>query len=474
MLKRPGTSGDIFITLRGNVACGVKNHLRRVRHALLFAVLFAGVTQPSPPAFPQGASPSNGSRASQTARPAKPAGLDYELGPQFRDRAIEYSRTRYALYFAGVAFSFLIYFLLWAGKCGVRIRNGVRRISARHFVQTLIFVPLFLAAVSLLEFPLDYYSGFVVEHRFNLATQSFASWLADWGKSFAVSAAFMVFIICVLRLIIRRSPRRWWFYFWLFTIPAALGVILVQPVVIDPLFFKFTPLEKSQPELATRIEEMLDRAGLAIPRRRIFEMNASSKTKTVNAYVTGIGSSKRLVVWDNTLKKLTPDETLLVVGHETGHYALDHIPKEFVLIELVSLAFLFAGFAAAEKLIARWGARTGLEGAGDLASLPVLFLVLTAITFLASPAICAISRHYEHQADQYGLELAYGTVPNPNAADARSFQVLGEEDLEDPAPNSFIEFWLYTHPPLEERIRFALGYKPWAEGKPLEWVHPRP
>jgi STE24 endopeptidase len=100
-------------------------------------------------------------------------------------------------------------------------------------------------------------------------------------------------------------------------------------------------------------------------------------------------------------------------------------------------------------------------------------LVLTVISFLASPAICAISRHYEHQADQYGLELAYGIVADPNAADARSFQVLGEEDLDDPDPSPFIEFWLYTHPPIEERIRFALSYKPWAEGKPLELVHPR-
>jgi STE24 endopeptidase len=282
----------------------------------------------------------------------------------------------------------------------------------------------------------------------------------------------MVFLIWVLYLIIRRSPRRWWFYFWLFTIPVTLGVILLQPLVIDPLFFKFTPLEGSRPELTTRIEAMLDRAGLAIPRDRIFEMNASSKTKTVNAYVTGIGASKRLVIWDNTLEKLTPDETLLVVGHETGHYVLEHIPKEFVLIELVSLIFIYLGFVAVRKLAAHWGERTLLEGVGDLASLPLLFLVLTAITFLASPAICAISRHYEHQADQYALEIAHGVVPDPSTADARSFQVLGEEDLSDPDPNPFIKFWLYTHPPLEERIRFALDYKPWAEGKPLELVHP--
>lgn len=437
---------------------------------LLFAVFVFGIPA-TVLAFPIGTASPQENAAEVSSQKSKAE--DYSLPPETRRKARDYSHTRYLLYFVGVALSFAIYFLAWRVRLGVLFRTWARRASRRHFVQTLIFVPLFLAAVSLLEFPLDYYSGFVVEHRFNLSTQSFASWLADWGKSFAIGAAFMVFLIWVLYLIVRHSPRRWWFYFWVFTIPVTLGVILLQPLVIDPLFFKFTPLENTRPELASRIEAMLDRSGLQIPRQRIFEMNASSKTKTVNAYVTGLGGSKRLVIWDNTLGKLTPDETLLVVGHETGHYVLEHIPKEFVLIELVSLVFIYVGFLAVNKLIARWGERTGLEGIGDLASLPVLFLALTLVSFLAEPPISAISRHYEHQADQYGLELAYGTVTDPNAADARSFQVLGQEDLDDPDPSPFIKFWLYTHPPLEERIRFALSYKPWAQGKPLEFVHPR-
>ncbi len=429
----------------------------------LMAVVPPARGQVNSPSLPQNA-------GAATAQQTKPE--DYSLPPETRRKAIEYSHMHYVLYFLGVALSLAIYYLAWRVRVGVLFRDWARRVSRRHFVQTLIFVPLFLATVSLAQFPLDYYSGFIVEHRFNLSTQGIASWLADWGKSFAISTIFLVFLIWVLYLIIRHSSRRWWFYFWLFTIPVTLGVILLQPLIIDPLFFKFTPLENTQPQLATKIEEMLARSGLDIPRQRIFEMNASSKTKTVNAYVTGLGASKRLVIWDNTIEKLTPDETLLVVGHETGHYALGHIPKEFALIELVSLIFIFLGFVAVEKSVSRWGTRTGLENVGDLASLPVLFLALTAVSFLASPAICAISRHYEHQADQYGLELAYGTVPDPNTADARAFQVLAQEDLADPGPSPIIKFWLYTHPPLEDRIRFALSYKPWAEGKPLELLHP--
>ncbi len=215
---------------------------------------------------------------------------------------------------------------------------------------------------------------------------------------------------------------------------------------------------------------MLDHAGLSIPPARIFEMDASSKTKTVDAYVSGVGASKRVVVWDTALRTMGPDELLLVLGHETGHYALYHIPKEFALDEAVALLFIFLGFLAANRLVERAGRRTGIEGVGDLASLPLMLVVLTVLVFLSSPIVNGISRHYEHQADQFGLEVAYGIVADPNTAEIHALETLGTEDLADPDPSPFIKFWLYTHPPLADRIRFAASYKPWAEGKPLELV----
>jgi Zn-dependent protease with chaperone function len=205
-------------------------------------------------------------------------------------------------------------------------------------------------------------------------------------------------------------------------------------------------------------------------------MNASAKTRLVNAYVSGLGSSKRVVVWDTTLEKLNSDETLLVLGHEAGHYVLHHIPKEFALDETLFLVLFYVGFVVLNGIVEREvGARhgvpvPGVEGVGDLAALLIVLLVLTVLVFVASPAINGISHHYEHQADQFRLEVAYGIVADPNTADVQSFQISGEEDLEDPDPNPFVRFWLYTHPPLEDRIRFAASYRPWAEGKPLEFV----
>jgi Zn-dependent protease with chaperone function len=163
-----------------------------------------------------------------------------------------------------------------------------------------------------------------------------------------------------------------------------------------------------------------------------------------------------------------PDELLLVLGHETGHYTLYHIPKEFALDEGVALLFFLLGFFALNWLVQRAGPGFGIEGIGDLASLPLVLVVLTLLVFLSAPIVNGISRHFEHQADQFGLEVAYGVVADPNAAEVQALQILGNEDLADPDPNPFIKFWLYTHPALDDRIRFAATYKPWAEGKPLE------
>ena len=411
--------------------------------------------------------------ASSMASAGESVPQHYTLTPGERARAEAYSRDRYVVYFAGTALALGISLLLWLSRFGVALRNLARRASCRLIVRCLVFAPLFIGAASVLGLPLDYYSDYRIEHQFGLSTQTLASWLGDWGKSLGLSVLAAVVVVWVFYGVVRYSPRRWWFYFWLATIPLELFVIFIEPWVVEPLFNKFTPLAETQPVLTDRIEDMMNRAGLHIPRSRILEMNASSKTKTLNAYVSGLGSSKRVVVWDTTLAALTPDETLLVLGHETGHYMLHHIPKEFSLIELALLGLFYLGYHAFGVLIRRFGACTALEGEGDLASLPVAMLVLTLLSFIGSPLFNAISRHYEHQADQYALEVAYGVVKDPNAAAARAEQALGVIDLADLHPSPFIVLWLYSHPPVEDRIRFENTYRPWAEGRPMEFVHPR-
>jgi len=474
--------------------------MRRFGSPLLFALCLLAITpsiaasqQPAPPATPQ-APAATESKTGAGEQPAgtKTAEAHYVLTPEQRAKAIAFSRAEYILYFAAIALALAVYGFLWRSGFAVGLRNRVSRFSARHLVQAALFVSIFLLVVRALESPLDYYWGFVLEHRYGLSTQGIGSWVADWAKDLGLTGVVGILIAWVFYGLVRRSPRRWWLYFWFASIPITLAFIVVEPYVVEPLFYRFAPLEKTQPALTDRIQKMLGHAGLAIPRSRIYEMDASAKTKIVNAYVSGWGASKRLVVWDTTLEKLDSDQTLLVVGHEAGHYVLHHIPKEFAFDEMIFLVLFYVGYLAINKVIAlschserseesrtasrfqseilRFAQNDRIMDVADLASLPIVLIVLTVVVFLASPALNGISRHFEHQADQFGLEVAYGVVSDPNTADVQSFQIMAQEDLEDPDPSPFIRFWLYTHPSTEERIRFAATYKPWAEGKPLELI----
>jgi STE24 endopeptidase len=208
-----------------------------------------------------------------------------------------------------------------------------------------------------------------------------------------------------------------------------------------------------------------------IPPERMYEMNASSKLTELNAYVTGFGASKRVVVWDTTLKKATIPETLFVFGHEMGHYVLHHIPKEIAINAAMILALFYVGYRLANWMLARWGQSWGMRGLDDWASLPALILLLSVLSFLATPAFNTVSRHFEHEADRYGLEVIHGIVPDQGQVATHYFEKSGEMNLADPDPSRFIEIWFYDHPTRPERVHFVATYDPWSHGESAKYVH---
>jgi Zn-dependent protease with chaperone function len=269
---------------------------------------------------------------------------------------------------------------------------------------------------------------------------------------------------------LRRSPRRWWFYFWLAVLPIALLLTIASPYIIDPLFNHFEPLSNKYPALVDSISRLTQHAGVPIPPERIFLMEASKKTNELNAYVAGLGPSKRVVIWDTTIQDTSPEGTLFIVGHELGHYVLGHVWEGFLYFAAGAFLGLYLAYRALNWSLARWGQRWKIYGPQDWAALAVLFLLVQVGSFFADPIVNAISRMDEHNADIFGLEVIHGVVPDSAEVAARAFQVLGEIDLSDPNPPPFITFWLYSHPPLAERLVFAHTYNPWSRGQSPKYV----
>jgi Zn-dependent protease with chaperone function len=430
--------------------------------AALAATIASAQAAPSP-AAPRSIAVSPTSPPATAAAP--PA---YRLAPGKRAQAIAYARARYRLHFAGFAWSVAVLAAIVAGRLGPRFRDRAESASRRRFVQAAVFVPLLFVTQGLLELPPAAY-GHRLARLYGQSVQGWGSWLWDQAKGLLVGLVIAIPLVWLLYAILRRSPRRWWLWFWLALLPILVFLIFLTPLAIDPLFFRFDPLAPAHPELARAIETVTVRVGEPIPSERMFAMNASTKYNSINAYVTGLGASKRVVVWDTTIAKATVPQTLFVFGHEMGHYVLHHVPRTIAFLWAMLFVLLAAGAWVLGRVFERPG-RWGIRGLSDWASLPVLLLGLTVASELAMPVVGTYSRAQEHDADVFGLEAIHGLVPDSPRAAAEAFQLLGEVNLSDPDPSPFITFWLYDHPPLADRLRFAAEYDPWGEGKTPRYV----
>jgi Zn-dependent protease with chaperone function len=433
-----------------------KSRLRLCLCLLLVAVFDAKLalpafSQPSP-------SPRNSAETSSPARSA-PATTSYELSPEKYQKAVAYSHAWYRLYFLSAFWNIALMLVLLRLGFFRALRNFAESRTAKRSRQAALLVPCVFGSLALLNLPIRiYWHSFSL--RYQQSVQLWSSWFRDWAKAELLHMALAYLVVLLVFGLMRGNPRWWWFRAWLCAIPCTLFLVFIAPLYIDPLFDKFRPLQEKDPQLVESIVALTRHAGHPIPSNRIFLMDASVNTNTVNAYVTGLGASKRIVIWDTSIQKTKPDELLFIVGHEMGHYVYHHVLKGTVFFLAMLLAALFLAHRLLRWLISCWGAAWGVRGESDWAALGVLLLLLKGMTFFGAPIGNAFSRMEEHNADLYGLEVVQGLLPNGNEVAAHSFQVLGEEDLDDPNPSKFIVFWLYSHPPLNERLQFAHDFKP--------------
>ena len=430
-----------------------------VPHALSFAA------QQIPP-VPGATMPSTSAPAEQEAQKV----TAYTLPPDLYKKARDISQIRFWFAIISFIYGVIVLLLVLRWKLAPKYRTGAESASSNRFLQAMVFAPLLILTADILQLPLGIFDNWV-ERKYGISVQGWGSWTWDWAKGEFISVILGIVLIYFLYTVIRKSPRRWWFYFWLVSVPILLFVFFLQPLIIDPMFHKFTPLEQKDPALVVSLEQMVQHAGGNIPPERMFWMGASEKSTALDAYVTGFGASKRIVVWDTTIAKMKTAQIVYVTGHEMGHYMLQHIPQLIAFSAIIFLVFFYLGYLCIGWVLARWGAGWEIRGLDDWASLPALLLLINSFGFLANPVTNAVSRHYEHQADQYGLEVTHSLTPDSGQVAAQSFQILGETDLADPEPNAVDIFLFYTHPSIPDRIRFALTYDPWSSGGQGEFVH---
>jgi STE24 endopeptidase len=419
-----------------------------------------GSPSPAVPSAPQSA---------PSAAPQPTKGGEYTLSHERYEKAVTYSRASYTMYFVSVGLNVLALLVFLRLGIAAKFRNWAESVSDKRWVQGLIFVPLLVLTVDVVALPLRLY-GHVLSLRYEMSVQGWGSWTLDWAKEQVLMAGFALIFALILSALMPRSPRRWWLYLWFAALPVVIFIIFISPWFIDPLFNEFEPLQTTNPDLVAAIENLTRHAGVPIPPERMFLMRASEKTNAVDAYVTGLGASKRVVIWDTTIQKATPNETLFIVGHELGHYVLGHIWKGFLFAAALLLIGFYALFRALHWVLGRWGGEWRIYGPEDWACFAVLLLLVEIGTFLVAPVANGFSRMQEHAADVYGLEVTHGIIPDSSEVAAQSFQVLGEVDLADPNPSEFITFWLYSHPPLADRLTFAYSYDPWSKGESPKYV----
>jgi len=304
-------------------------------------------------------------------------------------------------------------------------------------LPTVAYLALIVLLLSLLTFPLDYYRGFILEHRFGLSLQSFSAWLADYAKNFSISFLLTVLALCGLHLLMARLPGRWWPAAGIFV---ALFLVLstyLYPLIIDPLFYRFTTLEDE--EMHSSIIEMSKEAGIEVD--KVLVADASRRTAKVNAYFTGMGRTKRIVIFDNLLTGFSKEEILAVIAHEMGHWKHSHIFKGIIL----GAAGIFLGFFLLQKLL------DGMRAGAGIRSLTLALLYFSLFSFVSLPVQNAFSRAFERQADLEAIRL----TGNPRATVSLE-QNLAKANLADVDPHPFVKFVLYTHPPVMERIELAI------------------
>lgn len=364
-----------------------------------------------------------------------------------QDQAREYARIqrRFMLLDMVLGGAVLLAWLLtgWSAQ----LRSWILSWTASPWIAVLAFGGIFGGIFTLLNLPLSYYTGYILPHRFKQSNQTRKGWLTDQAKGLLVSALLGGLVLEVIYLVLRNAPDTWWLWAAGFLLVFNVLIANLAPVLLFPIFYKFTPLAEENQELGERLMALAEKAGA--PVMGVYRFDISRRTKGANAALTGIGNTRRIILGDTLLDEFPPREIETVLAHELGHHANQDIP----LGMLVQTAITLGGLYLTSRVLA-WGVSAlGFESVADLAALPLFGLSLGLYGLITMPLSNGFSRWREKLADRYALQLT-GDGQAYSAALTR----LSNQNLADVNPPPWVEFFLASHPALSKRIRQAEAY----------------
>jgi Zn-dependent protease with chaperone function len=380
--------------------------------------------------------------------------------PEPSSKAVSFHHSTMLLIAVIILWSLLISVGFLFTGFSAKLRSWAERLGRRWYFSYAIYFTAFVLIYAVLLLPLAFYGGFIHLHHYDLSNQSFARWLYCSIKGAAIVLAGGLAVGWIPFIVIKKSPRRWWLYLGLLTPIYLCFTLWIQPVLINPLFNKFTPLQDK--ELEAKILAEAARAG--IQGGRVYQVNASVDTKMENAYVTGLMGTERIVFYDTLLQNMNQNELFFVMGHEMGHYVLGHRAKKMAFRSILILVSLYVAYLLAGPVIGRFKNRWGFATLSDLAALPLGMLAFWLFCFVDRPIDMAFSRYREHEADRFGLELTH-----ENHAAATAFAKLMQGDLGVPRHGAFFTIWFDSHPCIADRIEFCNAYRPWETAEPSKY-----
>ena len=377
------------------------------------------------------------------------AATDPSLGAHFDDQVIKrhgaFRRSAYASLALGIVVQITALVILMRGPAA-RLVGAIESWPGGWAVHAFVVGALLATALTLMLLPISFIQGYVVQHAWHLSTQDVAGWVGDRLRSGAVRAVLGGVAALAFFGVVRWQPRTWWLVGWAVFTALSAALTFLWPLVIAPLFNRFTVLEPGPTR--ARVLELASDAGVDVG--EVYVIDASRRSTVENAYVAGIGSSKRVVLYDTLLQAGDLDETSFIVAHELGHQVEDHVYKNVAL----TAVGLFVGFGVLYLLAGNgsiWE-QAGASGISDLRALPVLLLFVLIANLISLPIESTISRAHERQADAIALDLTH----DPDTA-VRVFRRLAFANLADLRPPPIVEWALFSHPPIPDRIRAAMA-----------------